>query len=199
MLGVGRIAKNLVTNGDVSNSFIYSKGLADYGKSISQHYKSGKEASRKLQYLGEDSMKRVEAITNRSNELETKAANLAGKTDEASLKAIRQTRQEINDLGRIAGMSDAEVAAERARVIAQRDAADRAIWNQVKQAPKQGWGYLTAADRAGSNDRFKVGAMRTGLAVGAYAGANAGLRYMSGGGITYNNRGERDIAGIPFI
>lgn len=41
--------------------------------------------------------------------------------------------------------------------------------------------------------------VRGGAAVGAYGAAAVGTRMISGGGIGYNNSGERDIAGIPFI
>lgn len=34
---------------------------------------------------------------------------------------------------------------------------------------------------------------------GAWMGGNTAMRGMSGGGLTYNNNGERDIAGIPFL
>ena len=40
---------------------------------------------------------------------------------------------------------------------------------------------------------------RIGAAVGIYAGVNAGGRLVSGGSLTRNNKGEKDIAGIPFI
>lgn len=35
--------------------------------------------------------------------------------------------------------------------------------------------------------------------IGAYAAGAVGLRVLSGGNLTHNNTGERDIAGIPFI
>lgn len=60
-------------------------------------------------------------------------------------------------------------------------------------------GYFAASDMRGMSGRAMTAAVRTGTAGAAYMGANAGLRYMSGGGMTYNNQGERDIAGIPFI
>ncbi len=60
-------------------------------------------------------------------------------------------------------------------------------------------GYFAASDMRGLSGRAMTAAVRTGTAGAAYMGANAGLRYLSGGGLTYNNQGERDIAGIPFI
>jgi hypothetical protein len=35
--------------------------------------------------------------------------------------------------------------------------------------------------------------------MGTYAAGSVGLRVISGGNLTHNNTGERDIAGIPFI
>ena len=40
---------------------------------------------------------------------------------------------------------------------------------------------------------------RIGAAAGLYAGGAIGTRYLTGGTLTYNNEGESDIAGIPFI
>jgi hypothetical protein len=42
-------------------------------------------------------------------------------------------------------------------------------------------------------------AIKTGAIGGAYMGGNTMLRGATGGGATYNNDGERDIAGIPFL
>lgn len=41
--------------------------------------------------------------------------------------------------------------------------------------------------------------IKTGAVAGTWMGANAIGRGMSGGGMTYNNDGRRDIAGIPFM
>lgn len=57
--------------------------------------------------------------------------------------------------------------------------------------------YFTAQDRPES--KGMTSAIRIGGAVGAYAGVAGGLRALSGGSMTTNNQGQRDIAGIPFI
>ena len=44
-------------------------------------------------------------------------------------------------------------------------------------------------------DRVKKAATYGGI----YMGGNIALRGLTGGGVTYNSDGERDIAGIPFI
>lgn len=48
-----------------------------------------------------------------------------------------------------------------------------------------------------SNEAF--GTRRIGATVGAYAGLALGTRMIAGGSATRNNRGERDIAGVPFV
>lgn len=42
-------------------------------------------------------------------------------------------------------------------------------------------------------------ATKYGVTAGAYMGANMAGRAISGGGLTYNNEGRRDIAGIPIL
>lgn len=42
-------------------------------------------------------------------------------------------------------------------------------------------------------------AARNGAALATLGAGAVGLRYASGGTATMNNRGERDIAGIPFV
>lgn len=46
---------------------------------------------------------------------------------------------------------------------------------------------------------YKDGLARAGATAGAYAGVNAVARGISGGSMTRNKDGERDIAGIPFV
>lgn len=52
--------------------------------------------------------------------------------------------------------------------------------------------YFTGGD-------FTQNAVRMGAAAGVLGTAAVGTRYMSGGSVTHNNQGRRDIAGIPFI
>ena len=50
-----------------------------------------------------------------------------------------------------------------------------------------------------NNPDKKIAAQRIGTAIGAYAGINAGGRFLSGGTLTTDSYGQKDIAGIPFI
>lgn len=60
---------------------------------------------------------------------------------------------------------------------------------KIKEVPKA---YFTNPDKNIRNTRIKT-------AVGAYAGAAIGSRYLSGGSLTKDAYGRNDIAGIPFI
>lgn len=64
--------------------------------------------------------------------------------------------------------------------------------------------YL-AASREVAKDYFWTGAtkgqraVRFGTVAAGYGVASGTTRYLSGGSMTYNSKGERDIAGIPFM
>ncbi len=66
----------------------------------------------------------------------------------------------------------------------------------IKDARKELLGH--AKDYYFSGD-LGTNAARWGATAGAYGAAAVGTRYMTGGTATTNNRGQRDIAGIPFI
>jgi len=84
------------------------------------------------------------------------------------------------------------------------DAADKAygeaLWDQrldgLEQFGSDAWNYM---GRVFSTDESMGGTTGAMYRLGAYAGAAVGLRYLSGGSLTRNNRGERDIAGVPFL
>ena len=62
---------------------------------------------------------------------------------------------------------------------------------------KDKMGYLKFAQGYFGDKTY--GKTRVKAAVGAYAAGAVGTRYLSGGSLTSNAQGERDIAGIPFI
>ncbi len=49
----------------------------------------------------------------------------------------------------------------------------------------------------GGSDTY--GSLRTKAVLGGYAAGAVGTRFLSGGDLTHNSRGENDIAGIPFF
>lgn len=62
---------------------------------------------------------------------------------------------------------------------------------------KDKMGYLRFAQGYFGDKTY--GSTRVKTAIGAYAAGAIGGRYASGGNLTSNAQGERDIAGIPFI
>jgi hypothetical protein len=50
-----------------------------------------------------------------------------------------------------------------------------------------------------AGEGLKTGLVRGGATVGAYAGVNLAGRALTGGDAYHNNKGERDIAGVPFF
>jgi hypothetical protein len=88
---------------------------------------------------------------------------------------------------------------ERSMYEGTRDAATKSTADSMNDMVKGVGRYFGATDMRGQSGRFMTGAVRNGAAVGGVMAAGTGLRYLSGGGMTYNNQGQRDIAGIPFI
>ena len=70
----------------------------------------------------------------------------------------------------------------------------RAMYNRND---KPGIGYGNLAKGYFGDETY--GGKRVGTVLGAGAATAVGVRYLSGGNLTTNAQGERDIAGIPFI
>lgn len=72
-------------------------------------------------------------------------------------------------------------------------------WIRQQQVEKHGslLGNAAFAGQVAKAYMFQDGKKAT--RIGAYAAGAVGLRVLSGGNLTHNNTGERDIAGIPFI
>ena len=62
---------------------------------------------------------------------------------------------------------------------------------------KPGIGYGNLAKGYFGDETY--GGKRIGTVLGTGAATAVGVRYLSGGNLTTNAQGERDIAGIPFI
>ena len=77
----------------------------------------------------------------------------------------------------------------------------------AKELSRMGYGDSTIGLQMGkglAKEYFTGGsrgqnATRIGAAAGAYMGVNVAGRKLSGGSVGYNNKGERDIAGIPML
>lgn len=72
-------------------------------------------------------------------------------------------------------------------------------WIRQQQVERHGtiFGNAAFAGQVAKAYMFEDG--KKAARIGTYVGASVGLRVISGGNLTHNNTGERDIAGIPFI
>jgi hypothetical protein len=76
---------------------------------------------------------------------------------------------------------------------------DKFNWIRKQQVEKHGAlaGNALFAGQVAKAYMFQDG--KKAARIGTYVGGSVGLRVLSGGSLTHNNTGERDIAGIPFI
>lgn len=96
------------------------------------------------------------------------------------------------------GMSEDAFQAQRQRLKTDsyKKQRSRDISDDLNPASKN---VLSATKGYFATDDMKTNAVRAAAAAGALGTVAVGTRYLSGGSATVNNRGERDIAGIPFI
>ena len=64
---------------------------------------------------------------------------------------------------------------------------------------RQGWDYTKRAGSWAMEGNGWDRAKKVGILAGGATAVNGTGRMLSGGGVTYNNDGERDIMGIPFV
>lgn len=69
-------------------------------------------------------------------------------------------------------------------------------WNTIRSGTKAA-GLMAQDYYLGGS--LSQNATRIGVTAGAYMAGASGVRYLSGGSMSYNSNGERDIAGIPFV
>ena len=104
-------------------------------------------------------------------------------TDEAELKAIEKYQKLIQNYQNFQNGSHT-----------LDNEALRAMYNRND---KPGIGYGNLAKGYFGDETY--GGKRVGTVLGAGVATAVGVRYLSGGNLTTNAQGERDIAGIPFI
>ena len=119
----------------------------------------------------------------------------------------------MSDAGKKLGKQALEVAQKVAKEDAGYEAAQNfsKLWQSFENATEKGLtgsemykavtgknlGFINTAVGYFSDPTYGAGRLKAGL--GAYAIGAIGMRYLSGGDLTHNARGERDIAGIPFV
>lgn len=117
------------------------------------------------------------------------------KSMKASLEKMTQGTKQYNDLaGKIAkseGQFSSIVEAHKAGTADAVNSAFKDITGKDKI------GVMATLDGYFGDKRY--GSTRKKVALGTGAATAVGVRYLSGGNMTTNNTGERDIVGIPFI
>lgn len=122
----------------------------------------------------------------------------------AQRKAMSEARNLLNSraeewkkLAQMDGLSESQLETIRKSYNAMIDSERDFVSEQLTSYLRQGLDYTK---------RFKdyvINEGHTGRKIalygGMYAAGSVGLRYLNGGGVTYNNEGRRDIAGIPML
>lgn len=110
-------------------------------------------------------------------------------TERRRLKTAAENPQFRGEDGKLSKAGYEDVAAQQREAylgqIRSRTEARNAMAKEAKD-------YFVGGD-------FTQNAARIGAATAAVGGVAVGTRYMSGGSVTHNNQGRRDIAGIPFV
>jgi hypothetical protein len=183
----GRFFSSLLSNQEVRNVPVIGN-LFTKGEGV------GMKNAREVVSNGFSGMTRAEQGAGRMQQTAAKLQQQMAALDKSGLsEADRDAAKKVLQ-GRIDSLSAAQkVAGEHAG--AMQDSMVGGIADMGKSIGR----YFGATDMRDQSGRFLTAATRVGAAGGAYMGAATGARYLSGGGLTYNNKGERDIAGIPFI
>lgn len=182
-MGIKQSLKSFIgSNTDALHSNMFTKPLM-FRKD------SGMSFSTKDTKAAWDDMRTADKVVGEQKERIAEAQAAVKKhTDAGDAKAAKKAERQLNSLqGRMGGLEDN--AAKQSKAFGE------TAWDYAKRPLD----YVTAKDYKGQDGRA-MAAMARGTAVGAaWMGMNGIGRAVTGGGMTYNNTGERDIAGIPFI
>lgn len=131
--------------------------------------------------------------------LQDKAERISYSLDKAEKGSAKYKRLHAQQtaLQNHLGIDDAEFAKRKQAVI---DGGKKKRRDEYAEAMKQPGTDL----RRAVSDYYTTGSgmqkgIRAGATIGALGVGAVGTRYMSGGTATTNNKGQRDIAGIPFV
>ena len=118
-------------------------------------------------------------------------------TKTTNVKKQERLQAQLNAVKGNMNLSDAEFNKRRAAAVTDGGKTRNKEFAEALKQPGKDLGR-------GIKDYYTTGtlgrkATRIGATVGAYGVAAVGTRYMTGGSATTNNRGQRDIAGIPFV
>lgn len=188
-MNFGRMAKKVFSNDTVESIPVF-KHLATQGANgvgMKNAYDVARQSGKKMSQASRmDSRLASKISKNEKEAAKIKADKGLGEADrERALATLSSRHKQLS--GRKNGLSDTADGYQDQMV--------SGIGDTIKGVGR----YFGATDMRGQSGRATAMAVRGGVAAAGYMGANTALRYVSGGGMTYNNTGERDIAGIPFL
>ena len=150
---------------------------------------SGMTASPKQTKAAWDDMRKADKVVGEQKEriadVKSEMKKLADAGDADGAKALE------GKLGSLQG----RLGSLEGRASKKSEAFGTQAWDYAKTPLK----YFGASDYKGQDGRAMAIMARGAAGGAAWMGLNAAGRVATGGGMTYNNTGERDIAGIPFI
>lgn len=198
MLRVGRILSNSIKDSrflsDLADDNISTAAKGMYG-----NYLNGNAAGSVHNILrrSTDMASAEKALMRREQGLDERIGKMDGKQTPKRSALVAEQNHISNALANIrsggAGNFSDVRKAEMSVLKQARDDADDLAMSKAKEMPGLLKDYYTG------NGDLGVASKRIGATAAVYGGAAVGSRYVSGGGVTYNNQGQRDIAGIPFI
>lgn len=145
----------------------------------------------------------TKALRYNANDVARSYANRQGVKMGSELKSMRKALNAMDDTSSKAYKELAESISKKQEAFSAVSSAHRAgDVDSVNAAFKE----ITGKDKIGINATLdgyfgdaKYGGTRKKVAAGVLASTAVGTRHLSGGNMTTNAQGERDIAGIPFI
>lgn len=156
--------------------------VAEMLKNNKQYQKTvaveGMEAALTVAHVDEDVIKEI-------------TKNMKGKTYESAIDSVTKQVEAATD---IPVKTILDKAKQKSGQILESASPDEALQEKNKFER-----YINYPQAYFNSPDFKTNAVRMGTAVGTYAGAAVGGRYLSGGTLTTDNYGQKNIAGIPFI
>ena len=138
-----------------------------------------------------------EALASGASKLSERATKAGTGSMKGSALAERVSVMETAQ-NKARGMSESAFQEQRTKIKSgdYKKQRSQAISDELNPASK---GVLSATKGYFTTDDMMTNAVRAGAVAGALGTAAVGGRCLSGGSATVNNRGERDIAGIPFV
>lgn len=144
--------------------------------------------------------KAMSLSTDNLNQVAKNVAKDAGTSLNAERHALKNTMKNLSgeDLAKAAEQYEKMSSQLAGLQSTYRNGTIDSVNSALKEVTgKEKMGYMNFAKGYFGDKQY--GGTRIKTAIGGAAATAVGVRYLSGGNLTTNSRGEHDIAGIPFI